>query len=200
MGVTAMGFDYCGYGRSEGTPSEVGVLADARAARTWLARRAGIPKNRIVLMGRSLGGAVAVDLAADGARGLILESTFTLMPNSDMQRCLGCQCGALMQTQFNSLAKIGNYHGPLLQSHGTADRLIPYAMGRQLFMGANEPKQFIVIPGGDYNDPQTDADYAALFVSGQAVNRRPAIVCYDLPRETASADHGPPFPRRFRST
>ena len=68
-----------------------------------------------------------------------------------------------MQTQFNSLAKIGNYHGPLLQSHGTADRLIPFAMGRQLFAAANEPKQFIVIPGGDHNDPQTDAYYVALF-------------------------------------
>jgi pimeloyl-ACP methyl ester carboxylesterase len=68
----------------------------------------------------------------------------------------------LMQTQFNSLAKIGNYRGPLLQSHGTADRLIPYAMGRQLFAAANEPKRFIAIPGGDHNDLQTDADYAVL--------------------------------------
>ena len=67
-----------------------------------------------------------------------------------------------MRTQFNSLAKIGNYHGPLLQSHGTADRLIPYAMGRQLFEAANEPKQFIAIPGGDHNDPQTEEYYAAL--------------------------------------
>ena len=68
----------------------------------------------------------------------------------------------VMRTQFNSLAKIGKYHGPLLQSHGTADRLIPYAMGRQLFAAANEPKQFIAIPGGDHNDPPSDAYYAAL--------------------------------------
>ena len=149
-----MGFDYRGYGRSEGTPSEAGVLADARAARTWLARRAGIGENQIVLMGRSLGGAVAVDLAADGARGLVLESTFTSMPEVGHAAMPWLPVRTLMQTQFNSLAKISNYHGPLLQSHGTADRLIPYAMGRQLFEGANEPKQFIAIAGGDHNDPQ----------------------------------------------
>ena len=163
MGVTAMGFDYRGYGRSEGTPSEAGVLADGRAARRWLAQRAGIPENQIVLMGRSLGGAVAVDLAAEGARGLILESTFTSMPEVGHATMPWLPVRMLMQTQFNSLAKIGNYHGPLLQSHGTADRLIPFAMGRQLFAAANEPKQFIAIPGGDHNDPQTDAYYAALF-------------------------------------
>ena len=163
MGVTAMGFDYRGYGRSEGTPSEAGVLADARAARTWLAQRAGIAENQIVLMGRSLGGAVAVDLAADGARGLVLESTFTSMPEVGHATLPWLPVRTVMQTQFNSLAKIGSYHGPLLQSHGTADRLIPYAMGRQLFAAANEPKQFVAIPGGDHNDPQTDAYYAALF-------------------------------------
>ena len=113
-------------------------------------------ENQIVLMGRSLGGAVAVDLAADGARGLVLESTFTSMPEVGHATMPWLPVRSLMQTQFNSLAKIGNYHGPLLQSHGTADRLIPYAMGRQLFAAANEPKQFVAIPGGDHNDPQTD--------------------------------------------
>ena len=146
LGVTAMGFDYRGYGRSEGTPSEAGVLADARAARTWLAQRAGVAENQIVLMGRSLGGAVAVDLATDGARGLVLESTFTSMPDVGQAMLPYLPVRLVMRTQFNSLAKIGKYHGPLLQSHGTGDRLIPYAMGRQLFAAANEPKQFMRSP------------------------------------------------------
>jgi uncharacterized protein len=163
MGVSAMAFDYRGYGRSAGTPSEAGVLADARAARTWLAKRAGIAENQIVLMGRSLGGAVAVDLAADGARGLILESTLSSMPEVGHALVPYSPVRTLMQTQFNSLAKIRNYHGPLLQSHGTADRLIPYALGRKLFEAANEPKKFIAIPGGDHNDPQTEEYYAALY-------------------------------------
>ena len=92
MGVTAMGFDYRGYGRSEGTPSEAGVLADARAARTWLAQRAGIAENQIVLMGRSLGGAVAVDLAAEAPVAWSWKAPSPRCPKSDMRRCPGCRC------------------------------------------------------------------------------------------------------------
>ena len=78
LGLSVLLFDYRGYGRSEGSPNEMGVLQDARAARALLAQLAGVTESDVVLMGRSLGGAVAVDLAAhDGARGLILESTFT---------------------------------------------------------------------------------------------------------------------------
>jgi fermentation-respiration switch protein FrsA (DUF1100 family) len=163
VGASVFSFDYRGYGRSEGKPSEAGVLADARAARRWLAARAGIAENQIVLMGRSLGGAVAVDLAAaDGARGLVLESTFTSLPDVAKTMYPLLPVRALMQTQLNSAAKIGKYHGPLLQSHGTADRLIPYAIGCRLFDAANQPKRFIPIPGGDHNDPQPGEYYAAL--------------------------------------
>ena len=69
VGVAVLVFDYRGYGKSEGNPDEAGVLADARAARAWLADKAGVAENQIVLMGESLGGAVAVDLAADGGAG-----------------------------------------------------------------------------------------------------------------------------------
>ncbi len=163
MAVTVMGFDYRGFGRSQGTPTEAGVLADARAARAWLARRAGVAENEIVLMGRSLGGAVAVDLAAaEGARGLVLESTFTSLPEVGHAMAPLLPVRTLMQTQFNSIAKIRNYHGPLLQSHGTADRLIPFSMGRKLFDAANDPKQFVAIRNGDHNAPQSDEYYAAL--------------------------------------
>jgi uncharacterized protein len=163
IGVSVMIFDYRGYGRSEGSPSESGVLADARAARAWLAERTRIPEGQVVLMGRSLGGAVAVDLAAkDGARALILESTFTSMPEVGRAVMPWLPVKSIMRTKFNSLAKMPNYRGPLLQSHGTADSLIPYAMGRKLFDAANEPKQFVVIPGGDHNDPQTEDYYRTL--------------------------------------
>jgi hypothetical protein len=163
LGASVLLFDYRGFGRSEGKPSEAGVLADARAARHWLAGRAGIAENQIVLMGRSLGGAVAVDLAAaDGARGLVLESTFTSLPDVAKTMYPLLPVRALMQTQLNSAAKIAAYHGPLLQSHGTADRLIPYPIGCRLFDAANQPKRFIPIPGGDHNDPQTGEYYEAL--------------------------------------
>ncbi len=81
VGVAVLVFDYRGFGKSEGKPNEPGVLADARAARSWLAQKTGVSENRIVLMGESLGGAVAVDLATDGARALIQENTFSSMPD-----------------------------------------------------------------------------------------------------------------------
>lgn len=80
--VAVLVFDYRGYGQSEGKADEQGILRDARAARRWLARHTGVAETDIVLMGRSLGGAVAVDLAAeDGARGLVLVSTFSSLPD-----------------------------------------------------------------------------------------------------------------------
>lgn len=163
VGVSLLMFDYRGYGRSEGKPNEAGVLADARAARVWLARRAGIAESDVVLMGRSVGGAVAVDLAAaDGARGLVLESTFTSIPDVAAYHYPWLPVRHVLSTQLNSLAKIASYHGPLLASHGDADTVVPYSLGRRLFEAANEPKQFITIPGRNHNDPQNGAYYDAL--------------------------------------
>jgi len=159
--LSVMIFDYRGYGRSEGTPDEPGILADARAARAWLARRAGIAETDIVLMGRSLGGAVAVDLAAaDGARGLILESTFTSLP--DVAGMKFPFAGSLIRSRLDSLARIGDYHGPLLQSHGDADRVIPRENGLRLFKAANEPKRLVTIHGADHDHPQSVEYYQAL--------------------------------------
>jgi fermentation-respiration switch protein FrsA (DUF1100 family) len=151
LNVAVFAFDYRGYGRSEGTPSERGILADARAARHWLAERGQIPEEQIVLYGRSLGGAVAVDLASrDGARGLVLESTFTSLP-AVANDVLPLWPGLLMYSRYNSLKKIGDYHGPLLYAHGDADGLVSYAQGERLFAAANEPKQFVQIEGADHN-------------------------------------------------
>jgi len=161
--VSVLIFDYRGYGRSEGRPDEAGVLADARAARDWLARREGIEPGDVVLLGRSIGGGVAVDLAArDGAGALVLESTFTSLPDVAAHHYPWLPVRRLMRTRFDSLSKIANYHGPLLQSHGNADTIVPYPLGRQLFEAGNEPKQFITIPGGDHNDSQPEGYYETL--------------------------------------
>jgi uncharacterized protein len=110
-----------------------------------------------------LGGGVAVDLAAaDGARALVLESTFTSTPALAQTMFPLLPLRWLMQTKFDSAAKIGAYYGPLLQSHGTADRLIPCSMARRLFDAANGPKEFVPIPNGDHNDPQSEEYYRAL--------------------------------------
>jgi len=163
VGAAVLIFDYRGYGRSQGKPNEPGILADARAARAWLAQRAGVAEKDIVLMGRSLGGAAAVQLAADdGARGLVLESTFTSIPELAAYHYPWLPVRLLVRTQFNAIDKLPDYHGPLLQSHGDADTIVPYVFGRRLFDAANEPKTFITIPSGDHNDPQDHRYYEAL--------------------------------------
>ncbi|MCA9162747.1 MAG: alpha/beta hydrolase [Planctomycetales bacterium] len=162
-GLSIMTFDYRGYGRSEGTPSEKGILQDARAARSWLAERTGVTEHDIILMGRSLGGAVAVDLASrDGARGLVLASTFSSLPDVASHHMPWALPHWNMSMRLNSARKIRDYQGPLLQSHGDADEVIPIKMGRKLFDAAPGPKQFVVIANGGHNDPQSDEYYTAL--------------------------------------
>jgi pimeloyl-ACP methyl ester carboxylesterase len=147
-------FDYRGYGRSEGTPTIPGLLLDARAARALLAEREGVATKEIVLVGESLGGAVAVDLAAeDGARALILQSTFSSLKEVAAMHYPAVLVDALVANRLDSAAKIKQYRGPLLQVHGDADRTIPFALGRKLFDAANEPKAFVALPGHDHNNP-----------------------------------------------
>jgi fermentation-respiration switch protein FrsA (DUF1100 family) len=160
--VTVFAFDYRGYGRSEGSPHEAGILADGQAAQQWLAERMGIKPVEIVLIGRSLGGAVAVDLAAtSGARGLVLQSTTTTIPDVAARIMWYLPVRWLMRNRYDSLSKIANYMGPVLLSHGTADSLIPLQLGQKLFAAVpGAAKRMFLIEGGDHNDiepPEYDA-------------------------------------------
>lgn len=162
-GVSVLIFDYRGYGRSQGKPSEAGVLADARAARDWLAGREKIPVGDVVLMGESLGGAVAVDLAAnDGARALVLESTFSSLADVAGYHYPFLPVRWLMRTRFDAAGQIGRYHGPLLMAHGDADTIVPLEFGRRLFDAASQPKRFVLLPGHDHNEPMPLEFYDAL--------------------------------------
>ncbi len=154
--LSVFAFDYRGYGKSEGSPSEAGILADGDAAQKWLAQRTGLRPSDIVLMGRSLGGGVAVDLAAkNGARGLILQNTPTSMPDAAAYRYWFAPVHLLMKNRYDSLSKIGRYTGPVLISHGTADTLVPFALGQRLFGAVkSEAKRFFPIEGGGHNDPE----------------------------------------------
>src|SRR5262249_53233419 len=130
MGVAVLAFDYRGYGRSEGSPSEAGILADARAARTWLAKKASIPESHIVLMGESLGGAVAVLLAGEApARGLVVESTFSSAPDVAAYHYPWLPVRLLMRTQLNAAEAIRQHHGPVLVVHGDAGTIRPIRFG-----------------------------------------------------------------------
>ena len=156
--VSTLMFDYRGYGRSAGKPSVPGALQDARAARKKLAEIAGIHESEIILMGESLGGAVVVQLAAESpARGLILQSTFSSLRDVADVHYPGLSW-VVPPTKLNSSSQIRQYRGPLLQSHGNADRIIPFSSGQLLFQAANEPKKFVTLEGADHNDWLTE-DY-----------------------------------------
>jgi fermentation-respiration switch protein FrsA (DUF1100 family) len=149
-------FDYRGYGKSEGTPTVEGVLDDARAARSQLRWMASLKDSEMLLMGESLGGAIAVQLAAESApRGLILQSTF-----SSLREIADFHFPALSwlvpDGKLNSCSALQRYSGPLLQSHGSADRTIPLPLAEKLFAAGNEPKQFIRIAGAGHNSWITD--------------------------------------------
>ena len=151
--ISILVFDYRGYGRSSGIAHEQGIFQDAEAARNWLANENGIHPSEVVLMGRSLGGAVAVDLASNGgARGLILESTFSSLPDVAQRHAAWLLPNLNMTQRMNSVEKIKRYSGPVFQSHGDADRLIPLSVGKELFAAVPGPKRFIVVPDSTHND------------------------------------------------
>lgn len=163
LGAAILAFDYRGYGKSEGSPTEAGVYSDARAARAWLAQRMNIAETQIVLWGESLGTAVMIDLAAaDGARGLILENPISSVPDVAAFHYRWLPVRWLMKNKFDAVSKIANYHGPLLIFHGEADTVVPLRFGQALFAAANEPKQMIVQPGRDHNDLRTPEMFVAV--------------------------------------
>jgi fermentation-respiration switch protein FrsA (DUF1100 family) len=150
--MTVLAFDYRGYGSSEGKPSEAGLVADARAARAFLATKSGVPESEIILYGQSLGGAVMVELAStDGAKALVLESTFTSLADVANFKFPLTPPGKMLRNEFNSLAKIEQYRGPLLVLHGDQDNIVPLVQAERLYAAANEPKTFVKIQDGGHN-------------------------------------------------
>jgi uncharacterized protein len=160
LGVSLFLYDYRGFGRSEGRPSEPGLVNDALGARAALLRE-GVAPDDVVYFGRSLGAAVTVDLAlAHPPRAVVLESPFTSVPavaNSVMPGA-----GSILHTRWDSLAKIPRLRAPLLVLHSDNDGTIPYAQGRAVFAAAPEPKTFFTIHGGRHYDMSvTWTDYWA---------------------------------------
>jgi pimeloyl-ACP methyl ester carboxylesterase len=143
--------DYRGYGRSEGSPSEQGLYNDSRAAWDYLTNTRSIPARNIVIFGDSLGGAVAIDLAAKvDPAGLIVQSAFTSI--SDMAgEVMPFVPRFILRTKMDSINKIGRVHCPKLFIHSPNDEMVPYRFGRKLFDAASEPKQFYEVAGASHN-------------------------------------------------
>ncbi len=153
LGLSVLIFDYRGFGRSEGRPSETGTYLDVRAAWEFLVGEKGVEPQRIVIFGRSLGGTVAAQLAAylgqektPGA--LILESTFTSLPDMAARLYPYLPVRWLAKYSYNSLGRMSDVHAPVLVVHSPGDEIVPYAHGQALYAAAPEPKMFLEISGG----------------------------------------------------
>jgi fermentation-respiration switch protein FrsA (DUF1100 family) len=157
-------FDYRGYGKSDGVPSEAGCIADGLAAQQWLAERTGVLPEDIVLVGRSLGGAVCLAAAAErGARCLVLENTFARLSDVAAYQYPWLPVRRLMQNRYDSAARIANYRGSLLQLHGTRDRVVPAKFARELFAACpSTRKRFYTVRGGRHYEPTPLAFYSVL--------------------------------------
>ena len=154
LGVAVFIFDYRGYGKSQGTPSEAGLTKDALAALDWLEGQ-GWVDDQIIYFGRSIGAGVAVNLAVQQPPSrLILESPFTSVRAMGRQHYpfLSMTLSWMLRDQFDNLDKVRRIDVPLLIFQGDQDSIVPESMARELFMAANEPKTFHLISGADHND------------------------------------------------
>lgn len=148
LGLNILMYDYRGYGRSEGRPSEKGTYRDAMAAWNYLVEQRMTTPDQIFSMGRSLGGAVAVWLATQTEpAGLILESTFTSAADLGSELYPFLPVRRLIRYEYSNLTRIKDIEVPLLVAHSTQDNLIPFSHGRRLYDAASEPKMFLEMRG-----------------------------------------------------
>ncbi|MGQ0457806.1 MAG: alpha/beta hydrolase [Hyphomicrobium sp.] len=150
---------YRGYSGSTGAPSETANVADAKRAYDALIAE-GVTADKIVIYGESLGTGVAVQLAAEKpARGLILESPFTSIAERASQLYPWLPVNLLLKDRYDSRRYISNVRAPLLIVHGELDRIVPAAMGHQMFALANAPKEMALIAGAGHEDHYLHGSY-----------------------------------------
>ena len=143
---------YRGYGGNPGQPSEDGLYHDARAALAYLQGQ-GLPSERLVMLGESLGSGVAVRMATETKfRAIILEAPYTSTVDVGQAAYFFLPVKMLMYDRFPSIDIIGGIQAPLLVIHGERDRIIPTRFGRLLFQAAPQPKEAHFLPGAGHND------------------------------------------------
>lgn len=149
LGLQVFIIDYRGYGRSSGKPSEAGLYRDAQAAWAWLTRTQGVAPERIILFGRSMGGAVASELATRvDAAGLIVESVFTSVPDIGAELYWWLPVRLLSRLEFNTADYIRRSDLPVMVVHSVDDEIIPVHHGRRLREIAGERGSWLEIRGG----------------------------------------------------
>jgi len=148
-------FDYRGYGGNPGSPTEEGLIADARAARAWLVDREDVDPERLVYFGESLGTGVAVALAAESPpAALILRSPFTSLVDVGKMHYPVLPVRTLLADRFESIDRIARVRCPLLIVAGDADSIVPWELSRRLYEAAPQAdKRLLTLAGADHNDP-----------------------------------------------
>jgi uncharacterized protein len=176
QGLSVFLFDYRGYGRSQAIrPSEEGLYQDALGAYDYLTRTRMVRPERIVIFGRSLGAAVAAELASQKpVAGLILESPFPSIEAVAKYHYGGLPVHWLLGAEFRLIDRLPQLSLPKLIIHGDRDDIIPIELGRQVFEAAKPPKSFLAIPGADHNNTYQ--------VGGAAYFERFADFCRDAVR------------------
>lgn len=151
MGLSVLLFDYRGFGKSSGTPSETGTYFDAEAAWDFLTTRMRLAPKRIVIVGESLGGPIAARLARDVRPGaLILVSTFTSIPDLARKWCWYLPVRLLARIRYPTAEYVTHVSAPVLVIHSLQDEIVPFSHAEEIFGCAHEPKQLLRIIG-DHN-------------------------------------------------
>jgi uncharacterized protein len=154
LGFSVLAIDYRGFGKSTDiTPSEEFAYEDAEAA--WSVLSTLAPGKPRFLVGHSLGGAVAAEMARrhPDAAGLVLEATFTSVKDMIAQSAWSVlPVGLILTQQFDTLGKMGDIRVPVMITHGTSDAIVPFSMGEKLFAAAKGPKRFVKVDGGSHHN------------------------------------------------
>ncbi|GJL65628.1 MAG: hypothetical protein NPIRA05_05990 [Nitrospirales bacterium] len=152
-GISVMIFDYRGYGKSTGVPSETGFYQDALTAYDFLRTHKNVHPKRLVIFGRSLGTSVAGEVARQrSVAGLILEGAFPSIQSMADHHYFGLPAHWFLNSQFNLTEKLSDISRPILVIHGEHDTIVPIKFGKQVYEAATSPKQWYPVPGASHND------------------------------------------------
>jgi fermentation-respiration switch protein FrsA (DUF1100 family) len=163
LNCSVLMFDYPGYGKSTGKPSESGCYASGEAALRWLTEEKGFAHRSIILYGESLGGGTALELAkSDTFKLVLLVKTFTSLPAAAKNRFPWLPVFTLMRNRFDNLEKIPHCSTPLLITSATRDRVVPFEHGQELARAARSRTRFNPLEGQDHNDRLPDEFYASV--------------------------------------
>jgi fermentation-respiration switch protein FrsA (DUF1100 family) len=188
-----LGFDYPGFGHSTGTPNEQSCYAAAQACFDWLVHEKKVRAMDIVVIGQSMGGAMATELASrQRCRMLLTSGAFTSFPEIAQHDYFWFPARYLVHLQFDNLAKMGKLETPVFICHGTDDHTVPFSYGERLYAAVTKgPKRFYAAPGHGHSQPDTDEFYGAVRQFLKETGREEAGV-----GQTSNTQHQAP-PKRF---